>query len=353
MKKKYGLLIKSLILFAGVFYSQLGQSQNGGRGAFQFLNTTTSARGAALGSDFLSVYDGDLSLALANPSLINSDMHNSIGLNYVNYFNGINYGVAQYSRTFDKIGSFAAGVQYFNYGQFDAADESGERLGTFSASDLAFTIGWGRALSSRLSVGANIKGVYSSYETYTSFGLGTDVVFTYHDDEHQWAISLAGRNIGAQLKPFHEGNNESMPFDLQLAVSKKLLHLPLRIFAVVDEIDNWNIYYDDPDKSSADFDAFSGEVKKESGFERELKNALKHLRIGGELTIAKRLNVRLGYNFRTRTDLRIANKPGTVGLSWGVGLNLNRFKISYSRSAYHLEGSPNWFSISTNLSKFK
>ena len=34
------------------------------------------------------------------------------------------------------------------------------------------------------------------------------------------------------------------------------------------------------------------------------------------------------------------------------GIKLSHFKINYGRSTYHLHGSPNYFSFSTDFSKF-
>jgi hypothetical protein len=47
----------------------------------------------------------------------------------------------------------------------------------------------------------------------------------------------------------------------------------------------------------------------------------------------------------------VASKPATVGFSWGIGIKVNRFTISYSRATYHLAGGTNQISISTNLGK--
>ena len=41
-----------------------------------------------------------------------------------------------------------------------------------------------------------------------------------------------------------------------------------------------------------------------------------------------------------------------VGFSWGVGFKVSKYRFDYSRSAYHLSGVPNNFSIAANLSTF-
>jgi hypothetical protein len=42
--------------------------------------------------------------------------------------------------------------------------------------------------------------------------------------------------------------------------------------------------------------------------------------------------------------------PGTVGFSWGFGLKISKLHFSYARSAYHLAGSPNQFTVLTRFS---
>jgi len=50
--------------------------------------------------------------------------------------------------------------------------------------------------------------------------------------------------------------------------------------------------------------------------------------------------------------MKVDSKLGTVGLSWGLGFRVSKFHFSYSRAAYHLVGSPNYITITTNLSEF-
>jgi hypothetical protein len=76
---------------------------------------------------------------------------------------------------------------------------------------------------------------------------------------------------------------------------------------------------------------------------------MRHIIIGGEFIPAKFLSIRFGYNYLRRDEMKVASRPGSVGFSWGIGLNVSKFSFSYSRAAYHLTGSPNYISVSTNL----
>ncbi|MCF8388892.1 MAG: PorV/PorQ family protein, partial [Bacteroidales bacterium] len=163
-----------IFLFSNVAYSQIG-----GDNTYEFLNLPNSARITALGGNFFAVKDNDIALAQSNPSLITKEMHNNLALSYVDYFSDINYGFVSYGRSFPKIGNYVATMQYINYGDFLWTDETGRELGEFTAGEFAFNLGWGRQLDSNFSIGANLKGIYSSFDEYNSFGLAGDVAGTY------------------------------------------------------------------------------------------------------------------------------------------------------------------------------
>ena len=143
----------------------LGASAQQANGTYSFLKATNSARVAALGGLPLPLYDDDIQLSLFNPATISEGMNNKLGLSYVDYYTDINFATAQYSRTFENIGSFAATVQYHNYGHFDEASESGIVMGDFSSSDFSVNLGWGRRLTPHWSIGATFKYAGLQYES--------------------------------------------------------------------------------------------------------------------------------------------------------------------------------------------
>jgi len=66
------------------------------------------------------------------------------------------------------------------------------------------------------------------------------------------------------------------------------------------------------------------------------------------LTKFLKTNPRARKIFR-RQELKIDTKPGMVGFSWGIGVKISKFKISYGHPSYHLAGGGNYFSFSMNL----
>lgn len=324
--------------------------QLGGDNTYEFLNLTSSPRIAAMGGDFLSINDNDITLASSNPSLINPGMHNYLGASFVDYYSDINYGHASYSRTFNKAGSFLGSVQYISYGQFDYADETGERSGSFYAGETALSLGWGRQLDSLFSIGSNLKMIFSSFESYNSFGLAVDVAGSYHSRDKSFTASLIAKNIGRQLTTYEGGNVQPLPFELQLGFTKRLKHLPFRYSMLYNHLEKWNLRYDDPRNGATD--PITGEVIEDNGFEKFADNFMRHIVIGAELIISKNLSVRAGYNYKRRQELKLSEKPSTVGFSWGFGFRVSKFHFSYARSAYHLAGSPNYIAVTTSLSDF-
>jgi hypothetical protein len=341
------LIFSALVLFSGYISAQVG-----GKGTYQFLNLPNSARIAALGGNFLTINDDDITLTLANPSLINENMNNQLGFSFVDYYTDVNYGFAQYSRTFDKAGSFVGTMQYINYGQFTETDEAGVEYGSFSAGEYALNIGWGRKLTPRWSVGSNLKLVYSHLESYNSFGIGVDVAGSYFSKDELFDASVIFRNIGYQMVAYTSGDHEPFPFEIQAGLSKKFKHIPFRVSALLTHLEKWNVRYDNPVNPSGGIDPVTGEPNEISGIDEFADNLMRHIVVGGEITIAKVLSLRGAYNYQRRQEMKIADKVSTVGFSWGIGLRVKQFQFSYARSAYHLVGSPNFITIMVDMGKF-
>jgi hypothetical protein len=342
------ILPATLLLFLLTFQHALF-AQIGGNSTYKFLSLPSSPRIAAMGGDFLTIMDADINLALSNPSLITFEMNNQLSLNFVDYFADINYGTVSYGREFEKLGTFVGSVQYIDYGKFTYANEAGETSGNFRAGETALIIGWGRQLDSAFSIGANFKTIFSSLESYNSFGLAVDVAGSYRTQEGL-VVSLLARNIGTQLVSYESGRREALPFDLQLGLSKRLQHMPFRYSILLTHLHKWDLTYDDPTKVKTD--PFTGEEIKDDKFMDFLDKTMRHVVVGAEFLPTQNFSVRFGYDYRRRQELKVDSRMSTVGFSWGFGFRISKFQFNYARKAYHLVGSPNFISISTNLSEF-
>ncbi|MBK8491634.1 MAG: type IX secretion system protein PorQ [Saprospirales bacterium] len=346
--------MRSFILFL-VFsaFSISIQAQIGGAAVYQFLQFAPSARVSALGGNLITVRDDDVNLAFANPALLNARMHHALSFSHNLYLAGIQNGYVAYGYHLPKGDiTLHGGLQYVSYGTFDATDDIGTVTGDFKAAEYAITVGAGKQLYERLSVGANLKFVTSQLESYHSVGLAADLAATFFDTTRNFAASLVLRNIGGQLSTYSEGNREKIPYDMQVGISQRLRYLPFRFSIIYHHLHRWNVTYDDP--NAVESVLFLGEAPKESQFSLFADNLFRHFIFSGEFLFGRNepLRLRFGYNHLLRKELSVENFRSLTGFTFGIGIKVNRFRIDYGRGIYHLAGGLNHFTLSTNLSEF-
>jgi hypothetical protein len=328
-KKCFHIFIFSLLVSAS-------SAQTGGDNIYEFLNLTHSGLVSSLGGANVSLNTTNLNLAYHNPALLNKDMNNSVALNYVNYFAGINYGLAVYSRTYQGIGNFAAGLTYLNYGSFIEADPSGIITGSFSASEYALSLIYSRVIDTLFTAGINIKPVLSHLENYTSFGLAIDLGAGYHNRSGLFSAGLVIKNIGLELTTYAGEEKQKLPFEIQAGVSQKLAHAPFRISLTLRHLEKYDLTYQYNDTIATNDYVESSAL---------LENLLRHVIIGVELLPHKNFYLSAGYNYQRRQELKIDSKVSTVGFSWGFGINTTFLNIEFGRATYHLAGSSNHISL--------
>lgn len=332
-------------------------AQLGGISAYEFLNLPNSATVAAMGGHHIAHRGEDLSLAARNPSLLNPEMDRKFTLSHAFHLAGISnsYLAYGYDRP-DWKTTFQAGLQYTSYGDdLVRRDVTGQSMGTFSASDFAFTVGAARQIENRLSVGANLKIVGSQLADYGSFGLASDLAVHYRDSSGRLGLTLLARNIGLQFSQYDEkSGKEPLPFEMQIGLSRELEHLPFRFSIVYRYLNRWNVLYDDPnggDRST--FIVVGQEETERSAGAIWLDNFFRHFVFNGELMVGKKRNLRLrfGYNHGLRKELSLSDYRSLAGYSGGFAIRIKRFSIAYGRTIYHIGGGVNQLGIDLDLSK--
>ena len=319
-------------------------AQVGGERIFNFLNVTTSARQAALGGEVLTLTD-DINQPLWNPSTINPEIDNKIGLSYVDFLTDVNYGSLSFAHLFTRrTGTFHGGITFVDYGELIAADEQGNETGTFRARDLAFQVGYAYQLPwQNFYVGANLKFINSTIENFSANGLAADFAFTYYDEFKPYMFTAVIRNVGSQIAVFDE-EREKLPLDVAIGASYKLEHVPLRWHLTISNLHQWKLSYPNPSDSQTSID---GSISNnDSSF---LGNAIRHLSAGAEFFPDKGFNLRLGYNFRRARELRLTESRTFAGFTAGFGLKMGRFKLNYAFSKFHPETNTNTFSLNIDL----
>ncbi len=341
---------KHIIVILFIITNTQINAQIGGTSTYSFLNLIHAARVSALGGDVIAINDNDYNLTYHNPALLTPEMNHNLVMNYVNYFTDINYGYVAYATDINDKGIFSGGINYINYGKFIAADESGVITGEFKAAEYSFNLIYSKAIDSSFRIGVNFKPILSTLEKYTSFGIASDIGVVYSKPNSLFTAALVIKNIGTQLKTY-TAEKEPIPFNIQLGISQKLKHAPLLFSITFDHLERWDLTYDEPDNIS-NFDGLA-EEESQSKIDKIADQFMRHVIMGVEFSPIQNLYLRAGYNYRRRQEMIIESRTSTIGFSWGFGIKISKFHLSYGRATYHLAGASDHFSISTDLDNFK
>ena len=324
------------------------KAQIGGGTAFQFLNTVPSARVAGLGGNAIANPEADLNFALQNPALLRDTMHGQFTTSGVDYMSDILFADVAYARHYDSVGTFYAQLLFMDYGDFDRANEIGQRQGTFTAQDYSFNFGYSYELDSNWSFGAKLAVIGSQYDTYNSWGMAMDAGVTYRIPSKRIVIAFLAKNIGYQFDPY-TNVRENLPFEMQIAFSNKFKYAPFRWQITYDNLQQWDLRYRDP--NAATVNQFTGEV--DDNFPSVWNNLLRHLSLAVEFAPTKSLNAQVGYRFRRRQELNLNTRRTNAGFSGGVGFKISKFHINYSFTLFHIADGANNLTITTNFESFK
>ena len=338
-------MLRKLVFLLSLLLSAATFSQIGGKSVYQFLNLAQSPRQAALGGKTVTVVDYDVNQAFYNPATINEKMHNRLSANYGSYYGEVSYGTAAYAYTYDRhLQTFHAGISYVNYGTFEGRDELGNLTSDFTGSEAALSLGYAYNLPwTDMYVGANAKLISSTLESYNSWGAAVDLGFLYVDVDNDINYGLTVRNLGFQIKPYQD-TNEKLPLAIDAGISQLMLHVPIRWHVTLENLQQWNIAFSNPNRAQGSLDGGS-EDEKVSFF----NNALRHVILGAELFPEKGFNLRLGYNFRRGEELRIVDKRNFSGISVGFGLRFGKVKFDYSYSRYTIAANTSLFGLMIDL----
>lgn len=334
-----------------LFITRQFSAQIGGTTTFALLDLGYNARASALGTNFITVKDQDVNLGLGNPSLYNTKMHNTMGINQALLPGGINYGMFTYARNFDSIGTIAGHLRYVEYGKMDQTDVAGTTIGTFTPSEYILGAGIGRQLNPQISVGANLNLIYSQLSSYNAFGLSVDLAGTYTLEKANLLVTALVKNAGFQFKGYTSDNRAALPANFQLGISHRLKHAPIRFSLLAHHLNKWDLTYNDPNLQPT-VDPLTGDTipVTYAGFGEKLAN---HFTYQVELLFSKNIHLRAAFDYHRRQELKVVERAGVAGFSFGVGLYFKRITIDYGFSVYSKAGISNMLSLTTNLGTWK
>ncbi|RYZ51628.1 MAG: type IX secretion system protein PorQ [Sphingobacteriales bacterium] len=338
------------ILAAALVLSGLSASaQIGGKRTFSFLEMPVGAKMAAIGGVNVTSPGADMTMTFANPALLNDDMVGRAAFNHAWFLADVRQNVLGYTFDTDKFGPFAVGLHHINYGKMTETDATGAELGEFSASDYAFQVSHAQT-TGVFTLGATAKLAVSSIAGQSSMAGLVDLGGSFKHPEHELQVGMVIKNIGYNFKTFDGGETQPMPFDVQLGISHKLEHMPLRFSLTAHRLYQFDIVYLDPNKKTNQLNADNTEEQEKKTFGDK---ALRHLVVGGEFLLSKNINFRVGYNHLRRRELRMEDQAGGAGFSFGGLIRIKSFEFAFTKAYYHVAGSTTFLAISANVGKKK
>jgi hypothetical protein len=322
-------------------------AQFGGRKSFSFLNNAGAGRVLGLGGVNLTASDDDVQMFVHNPALLNEKIKNHFTFTHTSF-------ARQAGRTFlagvlnvrnKHIGFF---LNYNSYGDFIAADNAGNKTGTFSASEYFMGLSYAHKIT-HYSLGANLKFAGSNIDAFSQYGLFADLAAAFIHPEKDFKIALLMKNFGFPLKKFYADSPYLSPADVQIGTSIKPDNMPLRMSLTFHQLFNNKNAYNDPNLYT-EFDANGNPVVKEiSGFNRFSRKIV----LAGELLLGKYLRASLGYNFLTRREMITSARAGMTGLSYGFFAKLKWLEVGFSQEIHHVGGNATAFSVSIFSDKIR
>lgn len=303
-------------------------AQLGGRHSFSFLDLPPTATVSALGGAAVAAPAG-AGFWQHNPALADSTIAHTLSLSYLPYFADIRQLQLGYAQPFKK-GYLLGNVQYLNYGEIEGYDATGAPEGTFSASDWAISAGYSRSFGP-YAAGATLKWASSGIAGYRASALLLDAGGRFRHPKKDLTIGFLIRNLGVPLTSYTEEAPE-LPLDVQIGVAFKPEFMPFRFFLQAHHLQRPQLEQNSNKEAAGGFD-----------------KVMRHLTLATELVMSRNVQLRFGYNYLRRQELKLPEASGGAGFSAGFMLQSRRLRFDYSRAWYHAVGGRHQLSLSFNL----
>jgi len=332
-----------------------------GYGVYQFMDLPVSSRLAALGGANVSLRDNDINFAFGNPALLSPETHNVVGLSMASYMADIKFGSAVYGRTIGTKNYFGIGIQYIDYGSIMYANETNTQIGEtyFTAKEMALNIMYARPITNKITVGATLKPINSVLESYNSFGVAIDAGVSYNDSANLFSAGMVFRNLGTQLKGYYSDGSsqhyEPLAFNIELGISKRLAHAPLRFSLTLQNLQQWDLNYESTNQPTTSLTTTitNPSTNSTSSNISFIDMLFRHTILAAEFVPSKNFYLTVGYNHRRQQEMSVSGFKSMSGFSFGGGIKLYKFHVGFGTTQYLAGNSSYEFSISTALNEFR
>ena len=315
-------------------------SAQSGDEVFSYLRLPTSTHANALGGNTVALVERDPSLIFHNPGLLGPEMDGMINLNYMNYISDVNVGSAVFTKAHGERAAWGVGATFISYGSIvEYLPENVSTGSSLSAKDISLNAFYARDLNQRWRGGLSLKFLYSGLADYTSIGLLVDAGLSYYNSDKGFSFGVALKNVGAQLKAY-EDDRQKVPWDIQMGITQKMSHAPIRLSLTAQYLNTWDFDYVDDTDEDYEGDSF-------------MKKLLKHFIIGVDFIPSENFWVGVGFNPKANMDLKLEGGGSFSGFSAGAGVRIKMFDVGFSLAKYHPSAMSLMITVSMTLADFK
>jgi hypothetical protein len=322
-----------LLLF---IVAKSGYAQTGGQKSYEFLNVPGNARLSALGGVNASLVDRDVNFFYSNPALISDSLSGFGSASYQFYVADIGQATFSYIHKFKRIGALSFGVQHLGYGTLKGYDAAGMPTGDFKAGETALVVSKSHQVG-HFRIGGNLKAAFSNIAGYRGSALMLDIGGVFIHPKHYLTVGLVLKNVGFVLSEYSSTSDTPLPFDVQLGMTFKPQHMPLRFSITAYHLAKTDVTYYDPNGQ-----------EEEPG---TLNKILRRFNFGTEILFHKNVNVMVGYNYAVHQELKLLNGGGGAGITFGFSARIKALEFVFSRGGYVAGNAGYSFTLSGNIDK--
>ncbi|MDR1417950.1 MAG: PorV/PorQ family protein [Endomicrobium sp.] len=293
---------KAISSFIFVFLFSNNVIAAAGTTVFPFLKLAKNATQAALGN--ITTFDRNHSFT--NPAVLGFIGHYNIQASKVIHFQNTGYNSFNFAMPYKKLGF---NVSYFglDYGKIESyiEDSSGNYFenGTFGAADSCVQTGVGYRIRENISLGADIKYIFTNIDSVKTNGLAFDIAaFLALSDKSSVALGL--ENLGPKVDRY------MLPSNAYLSYANKII---------------------EPCKVGLELKSF---------FDNTM-----WLKSGLEVGVGENFTLRGGYNWALTNSNSSLGSWYQRNLSLGFGLKINIVYIDYAWLPYGDLGNSNIISL--------
>ncbi len=308
------LKICVLALFTLAAAAASCQAASEGTSGAQFLRIGAGAKASGLG-EAASTVSGAQSI-FYNPAGLAGVLDTELYFSQVQWIMDASYSnLALAKRAWGGV--FGLGISYLSTPATDKYDKFGTKLSqTYSASDMAVTLGYSGRLAVRTNFGANLKYISSKLEDEAATALTMDAGVKYAAIPGRLVFGFALQNVGGKLTYI----NDSDPLPLNVKLGGQ-----------------YAFSLDNNSATKKDLTVFTDV--------NSMKDSGPGASIGVDLTSVYDKDT----NFSIRVGYRTKAGPKSAGVAGGIGIDMKKYLIDYAYAPMGDLGNTHRFSVTVKF----